>query len=155
VELQNGILTINGSNVDDKISLDERSLGVLVTINGKLLNRVLASQVTKIVVNAGEGNDSVKISSNIKRETLLNGGDGNDSIWGGAGRDVIYGGRGDDRLYGNDGSDQLFGEDGDDILDGGKGSDAHSGGLGLDTLFVSRSADTWETGPGVKRIIFR
>lgn len=155
VELQNGILTINGSNVDDKISLDERSLGVLVTINGKLLNRVLASQVTKIVVNAGEGNDSIKISSNIKRETLLNGGDGNDSIWGGAGCDVIYGGRGNDRLYGNDGNDQLYGEDGDDILDGGKGSDSHSGGLGLDTLFVSRSADTWETGPGVKRIIFR
>lgn len=155
VELQNGILTVNGSNVDDKISLDERSLGVLVTINGKLLNRVVASQVTKIVVNAGEGNDSVKISSNIKRETMLNGGDGNDSIWGGASRDVIYGGRGNDRLYGNDGNDQLYGEDGDDILDGGKGSDSHSGGLGLDTLFVSRTADTWETGPGVKRIIFR
>ena len=155
MELQNGILTINGSNVDDKISLDEKSLGILVKINGQLLNRVVASQVSKIVVNAGEGNDSITVSSAIKRETLLNGDDGNDSIWGGAGRDVIRGGKGNDRLYGNDGNDQLFGDEGDDTLDGGRGGDSHSGGLGLDTLFVSRSSDTWETGPGVKRIIFR
>jgi len=155
VTLTNGVLTVTGSNAKDTIKLDQYSNGIFVNINGKVLLRARSSAVSQIVVNAGDGNDSVTINSNIKLETLIDGGNGNDFLSGGSGKDVIYGGEGNDRLYGNAGADLLYGNDGNDTLDGGLGADYHSGGPGLDTLFVSRGIDTWETGPGMKRIIFR
>ena len=155
VSLTNGVLTVTGSNANDTIRLDQYSGGVLVNINGQILMRTLSSSVKKIVVDAGDGDDSVAISNTFNIETLIYGGAGNDYLSGGSGKDVIYGGAGNDRIYGNAGNDQLFGNDGDDILDGGLGADSHSGGTGLDTLFVTRNVDTWETGPGLKRIIFR
>ena len=61
--------------------------------------------------------------------TLLEGGDGNDTITGGSGNDVIFGEGGSDYIHGGSGNDvivggtgaldQLFGDDGDDILVGG------------------------------------
>lgn len=155
VVLSNGILTVNGSNAADKIKIDQYSSGVIVTINSKVLMRARSSAVSKIIVNAGDGNDEIKVNSNVNLETLLNGDLGNDTIYGGSAKDSIYGGDGNDKLYGNNGLDWLYGGDGDDTLDGGKGADFLSGDQGLDTIYVKRGDDTWLTGPGIKRIIYR
>lgn len=53
----------------------------------------------------------------------LEGGAGNDIIRGGGSHDEIFGGIGNDKLYGNEGNDVLKGGEGDDILDGGSGHD--------------------------------
>ena len=155
VALQNGVLTITGSNLKDTIRLDQLSGGVFVNVNGKLLMRAKANAVTKIVVNAGDGDDTVTIGYTISQQTQVDGGTGNDTLSGGSGKDTLKGGLGNDRLDGNLGDDQLYGGDGDDILDGGKGRDFLSGDIGLDTLFVTRAEDTWLIGPGIKRIIVR
>ncbi|MEO1147726.1 MAG: peroxidase family protein [Cyanobacteria bacterium J06638_22] len=47
----------------------------------------------------------------------------NDDVFGGSGDDVISGGAGSDRLYGSTGDDQLLGDVGSDTLIGGSGND--------------------------------
>ncbi|WP_159997272.1 hypothetical protein [Roseomonas sp. 18066] len=97
---------------------------------------------------------------------LVNGGDGQEFVQGGSGNDRIYGnlnddslkgGGGDDLLDGGIGNDQLFGEDGNDtlvgglgtdVLDGGAGDDKLSGGDDADILTGGAGNDTMDGGPG-------
>ena len=60
--------------------------------------------------------------------------DGGDTLEGGAGDDQLYGGGEGDTLDGGDGNDVLYGGDGDDTLDGGAGDDLEFGGAGTDTM---------------------
>ncbi|MEO0995705.1 MAG: hypothetical protein AAFX62_18145 [Pseudomonadota bacterium] len=62
-------------------------------------------EYTHYEVDGGDGNDS------------LYGYNGNDTLSGGNGDDEIYGGWGNDRLFGGWGKDKLFGGDGDDEID--------------------------------------
>ncbi|KAJ01443.1 hypothetical protein PM02_19380, partial [Sulfitobacter mediterraneus] len=86
----------------------------------------------------------------------IEGGRGNDIIWGdddedrlegGDGDDTIRGGRHDDRIDGDDDDDLIFGEDGDDNIDGdtsnseGRGDDTIYGGDGDDTIDGNRGDD--------------
>ncbi|WP_159596124.1 putative Ig domain-containing protein [Hydrogenophaga sp. BPS33] len=72
----------------------------------------------------------------------LQGGDGNDGLWGGGKGDTLHGGKGDDELQGDGdaldgkahGDDQLFGEEGNDRLQGDGGDDTLVGGQGNDRL---------------------
>lgn len=78
-----------------------------------------------------EGNDYIEVSRNYF--SLVQGGDGNDTIQGvnasidrfngDVGDDLIYGGAGDDTLSGGEGNDTLFGGPGADILFGNAGAD--------------------------------
>ncbi|ORF31661.1 calcium-binding protein, partial [Snodgrassella alvi] len=56
-------------------------------------------------------------------DTVLNGGLGNDSLFGANGNDTLIGGDGNDRIYGGAGNDVLTGGTGNDYLEGGEGSD--------------------------------
>ena len=75
-------------------------------------------------------------------EDQLNGGAGNDGLWGEGGNDVLSGGADNDTLYGDSGElpgayhgqDSLLGEDGDDVLVGGGSGDVLQGGEGADNL---------------------
>jgi Ca2+-binding RTX toxin-like protein len=112
----------------------------LVTINGR--QRTINGNIRRVRVEAGAGDDSVKLSgSNTTLDFLdvklslpatLLGGDGNDtlvggeaadSISGGAGCDSLDGGNGNDTLDGNANSDTLIGSSGKDLLRGGAGDD--------------------------------
>jgi Ca2+-binding RTX toxin-like protein len=95
--------------------------------------------ITRIVVNAGAGNDSVELGHGRKGAALsiaseINGGDGNDRLAGAGGADVINGGAGDDFIDGAAGDDNLSGESGNDRINGGKGADNMSGGDGNDVI---------------------
>lgn len=71
-----------------------------------------AAVLALIEVQAGSGNDSVNLgatSSPILTPTLINGGNGADTIIGGAGADQIYGGAGNDSIDGNLGADSISG----------------------------------------------
>ncbi len=67
-------------------------------------------------------------------------------IDGGHGDDVLYGLDGDDILKGGPGRDELFGGAGDDLLDGGGFDDLIDGGEGSDTVdYSATTADVYIT----------
>ena len=53
----------------------------------------------------------------------INGGSGNDAIYGEQGRDILNGGAGDDEIYGGEDKDTINGGEGNDLLDGGLDAD--------------------------------
>jgi uncharacterized secreted protein with C-terminal beta-propeller domain len=124
-----------------------------LTINGTLVASRPAKQVRKIVVNGGQGDDTITVDTGgLKIRAILNGGNGNDVLTGGDGNDTLNGGpgndvlngangndtlnggAGNDRLYGGAGNDRLNGHAGDDALNGGDGNDVLCAGDGFDTL---------------------
>ncbi len=82
-------------------------------------------------VNAGGDNDLI-----IKAGATLNGGDGNDYLFGTGGNNVISGNGGDDYIVGYGGSNTLDGGAGNDFLAGHGGTNILTGGAGNDVLYA-------------------
>ena len=142
-----GVLTINGTAGNDAL--------VFYNISGKLMVNGLnqsfnTASVREIVVNAGAGNDTVRLDCQaygyqaITAKATINGGDGNDLLIGGEAADSIFGGAG---------NDQISGGGGDDYLDGGLGNDLMYGGAGNDTLAGDKGDDTIYGQDGNDRIL--
>ena len=74
------------------------------------------------------GSDFADILAGDRRDNVLEGGAGNDTLYGGPGG-------GDDLMLGATGNDTIYGGQGADILDGGTGNDLLIGGPGAD-IFV-------------------
>ena len=100
-------------------------------------------------------------------DNIISGLGGADKIDGGAGDDTLYGDAKDasaplgnasdfeeDRLFGGLGNDTLFGQTGNDELDGGEGQDILNGGDGNDHLltFDTSSIDVLDGGTGINRL---
>lgn len=85
---------------------------------------------------AGQGGDAIILSSSVYTlgGVTIDGGVGNDILWGNNGNDFINGGNGNDHLLGGGGDDFLNGGSGNDYLNGGAGADQLTGGAGNDTL---------------------
>ncbi|MFZ2727192.1 MAG: hypothetical protein WAX77_13130 [Methylococcaceae bacterium] len=111
------------------------------------------------LVNNDEGKDApltlIGDANGIPTADILQGLNGNDSLYGGYladdlsgsnGNDVLYGGYGNDFLYGEAGNDYLYGEQDNDSLSGGLGNDTLDGGLGADTLSGGAGNDTYYLG---------
>ncbi|UXN59390.1 hypothetical protein [Phyllobacterium zundukense] len=87
-----------------------------ITLTGGALN-------LNVTVNGLSGNDFID-SRNVGLVNFLNGGAGNDQIYGGPGINTINGG------------------DGNDYVMGGRGADILNGGAGIDTLSYESTSDS-------------
>ncbi|MFC1652647.1 PKD domain-containing protein [Planctomycetota bacterium] len=118
---QSGILYVLGSNEDEKIVVkrdcsDPTKLLVHVRQKDSSTTDIyqVDANVSEIDVNARAGNDMIVISHALDYATRLEGGTGDD---------IVFGGSGDDDWDGGDGCDILIGGSGSDTLDGGDGWD--------------------------------
>ena len=149
--LENGLLTVEGTNADDRIALRLQAgqpgiLEVDFGDDGSAEFSFERSQIAQIVVDAGNGGDAVRIDeiNGIFADTIpttINGGNGNDRLVGGAGAATLNGGNGDDALFGGNGNEKLLGGNGNDTIDGNKGNDVAFMGNGNDTF-------VWDPGDG-------
>ncbi len=92
------------------------------------------NNVTRIVGDVGEGNDTIVIDTGVTAEVELRGGVGNDTLTAGGGLALLFGGDGNDTLTAGSFAATLEGGAGDDTLNGGVQSDVLKGGDGNDTL---------------------
>ncbi|HRX36135.1 MAG TPA: calcium-binding protein [Aestuariivirga sp.] len=99
---------------------------------------IQAEYSTRSVIDGGGGDDSLYGS---QKSDILIGGGGRDYLFGDAQNDVLVGGRGGDYLYGGDGADQILGGIGADYLKGDNGSDLIHGEEGDDTLIGGAGDD--------------
>lgn len=118
-----GFLTVTGSGGSDNISVSAESSQIVVREGAAVVQSFEATQVKKIIVNAGAGDDRVEIKESITSPVNVYGQSGNDLLIGGSGNDFLSGDLGDDTLVGRGGDDYLNGGSGDDIFDGGAGYD--------------------------------
>jgi Ca2+-binding RTX toxin-like protein len=128
--LHHGKLMVHGTKAADAITVavdaaDPTKLDV--TMNGTTLQFDLAS-VSRLMVVAGKGDDSVTVDPAVTFGCKLIGNAGNDALSGGAGDDVILGGAGDDTCSGGAGNDVVFGGGDVDSCSGGAGADQFNPG---------------------------
>ena len=101
-----------------------------------------------LTVTGNAGRDSLTFgtaSAGVVTKVVVNAGSGNDEIRGGGGDDTISGGGDNDLLLGRAGSDSLEGGGGADTLDGGAGSDLLRGGNGADRFRFASPLDGTDT----------
>jgi Ca2+-binding RTX toxin-like protein len=144
-QVVDGRLRVSGSPFADQIALrlsaaDPSQLQVDVDADGTADETFDIDSFAAIVVDAGRGNDVVKLDTangpfTTAKPTIVAGGSGNDTLLGGSGNELFFGGRGNDFVDGNGGADTAFLGSGNDtfVWDPGDGSDTVEGGPGFDT----------------------
>jgi Ca2+-binding RTX toxin-like protein len=158
-------LELTGTPGDDDLiaNVEGRTGDVIVKMlrgNDRLTILGTAAAPIKVIVDAGTGNDTVRVfANNVTVEGDL--GRGSDRlavapeteavirVHGGLGNDSLIGGMLADQLFGDDGRDLLAGVGGNDLLDGAAGVDYLLGGVGDDSLFGGAGVDTHVGGEGV------
>jgi len=148
IGLNDGVLTVIGTNRAEKIQLILKGSRIEVAINGRVRVRYQASTIDSISIDARGGNDIVELIGRIFIPATIDGGSGNDKLAGGFSHDVLLGGEGNDSLYGGRGNDRIDGGAGNDLLRGQDGNDQLFGGTGNDRLYGDAGADSLDGGNG-------
>ena len=150
-----GEVLVTGDAGNDVIELvgsaDFKSFTVTINNDANLTESFAYSDVSKLTVFAGAGND--RVTNTLLRDTLIHGGDGDDNLQGGYRNDQLFGGDGADTLIGRNGDDVLRGENGIDRLFSGNGEDVLIGGFGDDVLIGGNGDDLLNGNEGNDRII--
>jgi trimeric autotransporter adhesin len=112
-------MTVNAAQVEEAYVTG--SLFTASSLTGNALNNIIEGNMAANTINGGAGNDTIWGDGDNPLSPDITG--SNDSLLGGAGNDTLYG------------------QGGDDVLDGGTGNDTMTGGIGNDTYFVDSSDD--------------
>jgi Ca2+-binding RTX toxin-like protein len=114
-QLEGGVLRVTGTDGHDRFRIFIDSGDLIVEQDGEATS-FKASDVDRLLVQAGGGDDQVLLFPEI-RDAQLEGGDGSDTLIGGDRDDTLDGGGGDDHLDGKGGADVLIGGSGFDSAD--------------------------------------
>jgi Ca2+-binding RTX toxin-like protein len=152
-------LTVTSDQEADTTTL--AAAGGVITVD-RQATTLAANNNAKIIVNAGDGDDSVDASALAAADysTLtLNGGDGDDLLIGGTDNDALRGDGGNDRLVGFKGADDHEGWAGNDVLvwNNGDGTDVMDGDAGADEVEINgapATGDVFTAVPTGGRVMF-
>ena len=129
-------LRVAGTDGADSVAVVAAPGGLEVRDELLEASQVFAGPYRSVRVDAGAGNDLVRVDASVPIPAVLHGGLGDDELRGGSGPD---------RLYGGEGADALDGGAGDDVVValGGGTADRATGGAGRDSFWLDtgRRAD--------------
>jgi hypothetical protein len=169
-------LIINGTTGNDRIEVSREAGGDVIAVINGLSTRFGTTDVAKIVVNGGDGNDIIELAPSINLNAQLNGGKGNDSLRGGAASNEFIGGAGSDTVdystatagvkvtldnAANDGKgtdnvrsdvENVIGSSFGDNLTGNAASNLFVGGGGNDTIKGGAGRDILIGGAGADKL---
>ena len=143
-------LTLTGSqSLQLSADVDGRVIALINGVPNSTARTFLASDLRMLTITGGTGANRIDLSAvqpakfvNLSRVNV-NGGAGNDTLFGSGLNDDLLGGAGNDSLLGGGGNDLLDGQAGLDTLTGGRGFDTLDGGTGVD-LLVESANERWE-----------
>jgi len=116
-----------------------RLVGDFENVTGSRFDdHLIGHDVFDSVIHGGDGNDTLE---GLDNKDSIFGENGNDQLFGRTASDLLDGGAGNDTLDADGGFDVLLGGSGDDILVGGFGNDTLNGGTGNDQLFGDAGDD--------------
>jgi Ca2+-binding RTX toxin-like protein len=145
VDISAGAATISAATFAGDSAFELQSTGADIS-NDVLSVNVMSTDAT--TVDASE----VTTTGFTQAGVTINGNDGDDVLTHNGYSGVVNGGDGNDTIYGlgsaDGGNDVLNGNDGDDTIDGGAGVDIITGGAGQDTLTGGAGADTFAFSAG-------
>ena len=121
-----GKISLRDSDTDLRIDLSHLSSGDAITLNNVTGAGLDTTDTDFYGLTADNFIFYTKPLSNNTGDRFnneINGGRGDDRIYGEQGRDILNGGAGDDEIYGGEDKDTINGGEGDDWLDGGPGDD--------------------------------
>jgi Ca2+-binding RTX toxin-like protein len=152
-------LTVTSDQAADTITL--AAAGGVVTVN-RQATTLAANDQAKIVVNAGDGADTVDATALANSDyaaLTVDGGNGDDLLTGGSDNDHLLGGGGNDRVVGFKGNDDLEGGDGNDVLvwNNGDNTDVVDGDAGTDEVEINgapTAGDVFTAAPNAGRVLF-
>lgn len=132
---RSSIQDVEGSRFDDVMISDHFSF---------LFGGGGNDRLTGVFLWGEAGDDILRAADASNNSIYLDGGGGDDFIWGSDRADAkIMGGPGDDRIHARGGDDGwVAGDAGNDLVDGGAGNDFVIGGVGKDTLVSGAGDDT-------------
>jgi Ca2+-binding RTX toxin-like protein len=137
-----GHLTIigddNNNSFEVAVSGDKKFILRFAPNSPALNTNVPVKGTTEITIQGNGGNDNIRIaplgSLSIANAITVQGGAGNDTLFGSSKADNLDGGANNDSLFGGAGNDTVFGNTGNDTLTGSLGNDFVSGGDDIDTI---------------------
>jgi Ca2+-binding RTX toxin-like protein len=152
-------LTVTSDQEADTIGL--AAAGGVITVN-RQATTLAADDNAKIIVNAGDGADTVDASALGTADysaLTVNGGNGDDLLTGGSDNDHLLGDGGNDRVIGFKGNDDLEGGDGNDVLvwNNGDNTDVMDGDAGADEVEINgapTAGDVFTADPNAGRVLF-
>lgn len=142
-----GIANLLGGNLvenDPNSECDESKLLI------RMADGTIRYRTTNTVDPPGINGQSVYNGTNLVDRIF--GGVDNDTFLGNEGNDIIEGGDGADFALGGEGNDRITDNAGDDVLKGGPGNDAIESGPGLDIIMGGNGKDFMNGGANINEI---
>jgi uncharacterized delta-60 repeat protein len=150
VTIDHEVLHIGGTFKDDRIVVHQNHRTGRIEVEG-VEQTFDPSLFAGVEIQGLDGADQI-ILSELDLPATVNGGNGDDHIFGGRGNDLLQGDAGNDTLFGGQANDTLHGNDGNDYLSGGPGADQLFGDAGNDQLVsLDHATDALDGGPGFDR----
>ncbi len=136
----------DGTTIDDTAGVDTLVFGGQAQANFSTgtFGGVLAGINIRAEIELFRGSDSGDVIILKETDTYgqgMDGGIGNDILWGNAGSEFMLGGEGNDSIKGYGGNDRIDGGNGNDFIYAGAGTNTVFGGNGNDEFLIDSLAD--------------